>query len=236
MTLPVLNRPEFKDKYPSTDQEFKYYPMTIAQEKILMIAKESDDTNDILDAIVQIVEQCTCKTCVARTMPLCDIEWAYLKIRSSSVSNIAKMSFNEDGVEKPHEFEIDLNKVKIEKTKKHNDLITVTKDVSLKMKLTPMSLYLSDDYRKTEKVADQFDMIMLASIDQIISGDEVMLAANEDQKELKEWLSTIPSKAYEDIEQFFSDAPKLHHELSYKDKNGVEQKIVLSTLNDFFTF
>lgn len=236
MPLPVLTQPEFTGVFPSSDEDFKYSPMTIAQEKILLIAKEADDANDVLDAIVQIVGQCTKGKFKVSSLPLCDIEWAYLKIRAASVSNIAKLSFTEEGVTKPHEFEVDLDKVNMTKSKLKSKLIDIAPGVSLKMRYTPISVYTSKVYRDLEKTADQFDMIMLASIDQIIDGDEITVAANEDQTKLAEWFATIPSRSYEDIEKFFADAPKLHHEITYKDKDDKEQKIELSTLNDFFTF
>lgn len=240
MSLPKIVLPEFKTKLPSNDKAIKYTPMTIKDEKVLLIAKESGEADDIFAAIGNIVEKCVSDTAVKK-LPMCDIEWLFLQIRKSSVSNIVNLSYTEnasdDSEEKEiqHEFKVDLNKVGIQKNKKIKDIININSDVSLKLKWPAFDVYLSEEYKNAEE-SEQFNLIILSSIVKIINGEEMTDPRNEDQVKLKDWILSLPAKTYQDITEFFDNTPKLHYEVKYLDRKGKEQKIVLSTLNDFFTF
>lgn len=239
MPLPTISFPTLKTELPSNKAQVTYRPMSIRDEKVLLIAKESSDSNDILQAIVTIVGNCI-EGKKATELPMCDINWLFLKIRAASVSNIAKLVFTEE-VENAdpiiHEFDVDLDKVEIKKSKEQKTTFPVDTSVSLTMRHTPVSVYLSKEYLdETSTESQKFDLILTNSIDQISTPEEVIDPKLTSKKELADWISTLPAKTYQDIEKFFSETPKLHYEIKYKDQFGKEQTIVLSTLNDFFTF
>ena len=238
MTLPKIELPKFTTTLPSTGAQVEYWPMTIAQEKLLLLAKEGDGENDILQAIVDVVAKCTSDKIRPVNLPMCDINWLFLQIRKVSVSNIAELSYMEpieDGDDKQHDFKVDLNQVIIDKSKLKDRTIKVNDEITITMCYTPVRVYLSKEYVDAS-ASERFDLILRNSIDLISTSDNVNQAQNVPPEELQEWLGNLPTQTYTDIEVFLTGMPSLFYEVKYTDVKGEEQKIVLSELTDFFTF
>lgn len=248
--LPEIHHPKTDVQILSGGNKVKIRPMTLREEKTLMMAKEAaaDEGNEeeILQAIVQIVDACTdfVKEVKAEDLPMFDIEWLYLKIRSISVSDKVRLSFTEDYPEghekfgqdpKEHTFEIDLKEVKAREIKEDKSLIEVSSDISIKMKYPPVGITLTKEYQDASP-EKQFDMLLGASVETIVTTDEMKPVNSIPQKELVEWLNNIPSGAFNKIQEFFADTPSIEHVIKYKDLSGKEQTITLSTLQDFFLY
>ena len=238
MALPKIEKPTFTTTLPSNGAQLEYWPMTIAQEKILLIAKEGDGENDILRAIVTIVEQCTADKIHAAAMPICDLNWMFLQIRKVSVSNIAKLSYMEnveDGEDKQHDFDVNLDQVEIKKTDSWSNRIKVNDDITLTLRPTPVGIFMIEEYINAD-ANKRFDMVLRGSIVSVATEDSVTLLEEQSHKEVEEWIRTLPSSVYTQVEEYLAGMPTLHYEIKYTDSKGEEQKIVLSELTDFFTF
>ena len=242
MALPIIDRPTYTFKIPSTGNNCRFRSMTIKEEKILLVAKEDQDNNEILNAIVQIVKNCCMDNdVVIEKLPLFDIEYLFLKIRSVSVSNIAKMSFTESWDEdgqtktKTHDFEIDLSSIEMQSEVKDEDkLIKVNELVGIELQFPPVMMNLSKEYQEAQTEAALMDILIRNSIKSIYDGDSKITDFTKD--ELQTFIDSLPSAFFEQITSFFEKQPSLFHELKYTDHTGDEQKIELRTLTDFFTF
>ena len=238
MELPKIELPKFTTTLPSTGAQVEYWPMTIAQEKLLLLAKESDGENDIIQAVVDVVAKCTSDKIKPVNLPICDINWLFLNIRKVSVSNIAELSYTEeveDGEDKVHEFKVDLGQVTVDKANVKDRTIKVNEDISITLRYTPVSVYLSKEYVDAD-ASKRFDLILQNSIDLISTADNVIQAKDSKGPELQEWLNGLPTSTYDKMNEFLGGMPSLFYEIKYNDAKGEEQKIVLSELTDFFTF
>lgn len=238
MPLPQIHHPESTVQLlskPGVDVTIR--PMTLRHEKTIMMAKESGEDTDILRSIIQIVSECT-SIPTPTVLPLYDVEWLYLKIRSISVSETVKLTFTEeleDGEEKIHRFEIDLKDVKGKTVDKNISNVIKIGDVALELAHPACQLYLVGDYAKAN-YQEKFDLLLRNSVKSITQGDESFPRETMDPKELDEWLGNLPLDALTKAQEFLGNTPSLYHEIKYEDAKGEEQVIVLSTLNDFFLF
>lgn len=243
MALPIIDRPTYAFEIPSTGKQSRFRSMTIKEEKVLLVAKESNDPNDILTAIVQIVNNCSLDGDLkVEKLPLFDIEYLFLKIRAASVSNLAKMSFTESWEEdgetktKSHDFEVDLSSIEMKKPELADSdrLVKVNDEIGIELQFPPVEMNLSEEYRKTTKEADLMDLLIRHSIKSIYDGDAKI--TDFSKEELARFVDSLPSEFFEKITNFLEKQPSLYHALEYKDHNGETQKIELTTLTDFFTF
>lgn len=233
--LPKIQTPMFDVVIPSSQKKVKIRPMLVKEEKILLMAKQSTDRKDILDAVTQIVNNCIIGTETnVEKLALFDIEYLFIKIRSVSISNKAKVSYRDNEDEKVYDFEVDLDKVEIIKPESQN-VINIGSNISVILKYPQVSVYTEKGFFDLPE-DKMFDKILTFSIDKVFEGDKVYPIQNSNVKEIQDFIDSIPAKEYGSIRDFFVNTPSLNYEIKYTNSKGTERIIKLTTLDDFFTF
>jgi len=234
MALPKIQHPTFEVTVPSTKKKSKFRAMLVKEEKILLMAKQAEDRADQLNSVVQVINNCAMDgDFKVEELAMFDLEYIFLKIRANSVSNIAKLAFRDNDDEKTYNFEIDLNKIEVQFDKDVNTSIEVSNGIILQMKYPNVSMYLDKNLYSMDddKV---FDYMLRACMDKIIEGDSIHICKDANKDELEEFIDSIPSKAFDDIQEFLSNMPSMYHSEKYKNANGDERTIEFRTLEDFF--
>jgi hypothetical protein len=234
MTLPVITLPTFSFKMPSNGLDVKLRPMMVREEKILLIAKQTGERWQVLNAIRQVLQNCIAGEGVKlERFPIFDIEYLFLKLRSISVSNITKVSYRDDEDGKTYDFDIDLDKLEVEIKGKTVKEFTVNKDISIFMEYPPVSVYSSKDIYEA-KEEETFELLVDASIANLKGPGGMMDWKSSPKEERMNFVSSLPTKTANEIRTFFEEMPSLHHEIKYTNSMGTERVIVLRTLDDFF--
>ena len=235
MTLPKISYPTYTIKVPSTKKNVKFRPFLVKEEKLLLMAKESENNSDILLSIKQIVNNCCLdENFDNEKMTIFDLEYIFIKLRAFSVDNIVKVSYKDEEDGQNYEFEVDLNAVEVEFPEKNENNIKISDTFGILMKYPSASLYEDKDFLNLEK--DYLFELIIRCIDKIYEGDNVFEAKNYTMKDLGDFLENLDSKTFVSIQDFLMNSPKLLHVMKYKNSLGNEKEIRLSSLNDFFTF
>lgn len=235
MPLPKIKHPLFDVTVPSTKKKIKLRPMLAKEDKILLIAKESDDDADIFNSIKQVVNNCIMDEVDIDTLSIFDLEYLYLKIRSVSVDNMIRLTFRDNEDEQTYDFEIDLSKIEVEFPPKIEKKIMVDETTGILMKYPPAELYGNKDFFHMDDPTAKMEKLIKMSIDKIFDEDQVYQVKDASEKEIQEFMDSLPLNAVDKINEFMVNQPTIRHELSYTNKNGKIVNIVLNTLNDFFT-
>lgn len=232
--LPKLDHPLFKLKILSPEKEYEFRTMTYAEEKLLLIAKQSGDDNNILLAIKQVVNNC-CQDASfdVDRIAIFDLEYLFLKIRAHSVTNIVTITVKDYDDEKTYNIDIDLNKVIMNTENKQDPLIKVNEDIGILLLYPSASLYGNKEIGESK---DSLFDIVIRCIDKIYNKDAVIDVKNESQEDLKKWVAQLDVKVYEKIRKFYENVPSMRYDIKYTNSLGKEKLITLSSLFDFFTF
>lgn len=235
--LPKIDNPTYQLNVPSTKKTVRFRPFLVKEEKILLMARESDNPADILHAIKQIVNNCgTDPSFDVDKLSLFDLEYLFLKIRAFSVDNKVKVSYRDLEDDKVYDFEVDLNDVEVNfpKNKKDANVIKITDRSGVILKYPPATLYDDQEFLNLDK--DYMFELILRCIDKIYYEEEVYEAKDYRKEELSEFVENLSVKIFEEIQSFLLTTPKIEYKISYKNALGNEREIVLSSLNDFFTW
>ena len=236
MALPKLTTPTYELEIPSTDAKIKYRPFLVKEEKILMMAMESKKNPDIVQAVKDIVSECTFNKVELSDLPMFDVEYIFLQIRSKSVGEVSKLKLlcPDDGVTYA-DLELDLSEVKVQVGDDHTNKITLDNGMGMIMK------YPTIDSFKDSGIQDINATNMLevigACIQQIYEeeGKKTYDPKDQTQKEVTDFIEQLTTKQFQNVQNFFDTMPKLKHTVELENpKTGVKSEIVLQGLNDFF--
>ena len=234
MALPKPVRPEYNLTIPSTGKRIKFMPFSVREEKVLILAAESEETDEIANAIRNTLERCvTTPGFKIDELALFDIELLFLKCRSKSAGETIKiMATDPADPEYSVEHDIDIDAIKVQKTKGHSDLVELSDDYTVKMRYPDLSFFETGvDMTNVEAMSKVLSKCVL----QIIVGDEVYQKADMSDEELEEWIDGLTQTQYQKIMSFFETMPKLSHSFTLKNPNtGNNFTIVLEGLADFF--
>ena len=235
MALPKLTTPEYTLVVPSTGEEIKYRPFLVKEEKILLIAMESEDQNQINDAVLNIVSECTFGKISGTDTPIFDMELAFVRIRGKSVGEKVTLSLLCPDDEKTRvSYDLNLDDVDIHMTDDHTNVVELTDDISLVMKYPTVkdSYSIGDDEgSQTVKI---FDMLKRCIVE-IHDGEEVHNVIDVSKKELTEFFESMTQQQFELLQEFFNTMPKLRHTIEVKNpKTKKKNEILLEGLGDFF--
>ena len=236
MALPKLNTPTYELEVPSTDEKIKYRPFLVKEEKILLMAMESKDNTQIINAVKDIVSSCTFEKLNANTMPMFDMEYIFLNIRAKSVGEISKLKILCPDDKKTYaSVELDLTKVEVQVDDEHSNKIELTDDMGIIMTYPTIDSFLESGI-ETVNANNMLDIIGSCVLQIYEEKDEkVYQAKDQTKKELTEFIESMNTNQFKQIQKFFDTMPKLKHEITIKNpKTKKESKITLTGLNDFF--
>ena len=234
MALPKPLRPEYTTTIPSTGKRIKYQPFTVKEEKVLVLAAEGGDPDEITNAVSNVLSNCITTAGVeVDELALFDVEYLFLKCRAKSVGEKIELQVQDpNDPDFVTEHSVDVDKIKIEESKNHNPLIDLGDNMMIKMKYPDIHFFSSGI--NLQGINNQFDIIAKC-VSQIVSGEEVYQATDMGAGEIEEWLESLTSSQFTKILEFFATMPKLSHSITKKNTNtGENFTIVLEGLADFF--
>ena len=236
MALPKLTTPTYELEVPSTDEKIQFRPFLVKEEKILLIAMESGKNEDIIEAVKQIVEECTFNKLNLGTMPMFDVEYIFLQIRSKSVGEVSKLKLLCPDDRKTYaDVEVKLDDVTVQVDEGHTNKIELDNDMGMIMTYPNIDSFKNSGIT-TITAANMLDVISTCIL-QIYEqkGEKVYEAKDQTQKELSDFIEQLQTKHFKKVQQFFDTMPKLKHTIKIKNpKTKKESEIVLAGLNDFF--
>ena len=236
MALPKLNTPTYELEVPSTDEKIQYRPFLVKEEKILMMALETKDNAQIVNAVKDIVNECTFNKVNISTMPMFDTEYIFLQIRSKSVGEVSKLKLLCPDDKKTYtEVEVKLDDVKVQVDEGHTNKIELDNDMGMIMTYPNIDSFKASGITNIT-AANMLDVISTCIL-QIYEnkGEKVYEAKDQTQKELSDFIEQLQSKHFKKVQHFFDTMPKLKHTIKVKNpKTKKESEIVLAGLNDFF--
>ena len=236
MALPKLTTPTYELEVPSTDEKIQYRPFLVKEEKILLIAMESGKNEDIIEAVKQIVSECTFNKLNLGTMPMFDVEYIFLQIRSKSVGEVSKLKLLCPDDNKTYaEVEVKLDDVKVQVEDGHTNKIELDNDMGLIMTYPNIDSFKNSGVT-TITASNMLDVIGTCIL-QIYEedGEKVYDAKDQTKKELSDFIENLQSKHFKKVQGFFDTMPKLRHTIKIKNpKTKKESEITLQGLNDFF--
>jgi hypothetical protein len=237
MALPKIGIPSFELQLPSTGKSIKYRPFLVKEEKVLLIALESEDENHITTAVRDLIKSCILTPRIkVEDLPTFDLEYIFLRIRAAAVGEIVQMKVvcKDDDVTRV-DVNININDVEVVKNPDHNSKIMLTDDTGIIMKYPSMDRFIEAEFlNKDIKTEEVFDFIA-EHVEQIFTADEVFDASTTSKKEMKEWIEGLTTKQFEAIQKFYETMPKLSHTFTVVNPNtGKESEYTIEGLQNFF--
>ena len=234
MALPKPTRPEYTTTVPSTGKKIKYQPFSVKEEKILILASESQDTDEISNAITNVLESSvTTPGFKVSELALFDIELLFLKARAKSVGESLEVNVTDPDDETytvTHSIEID--KITVTKNKNHTNLIEVSEGTAIKMKYPGIDFFVEGV--NLNNITDRLDLAAQC-IEQLVVGEDVYNKEDMDPGEAQEWLEGLTSTQFAKVMDFFMTMPKLEHSFTLTNTNTKKKfTIKLEGLQDFF--
>lgn len=238
MALPVIAAPIFELTLPSTGKKYKYRPFLVKEEKVLLIALEGGDNDEITNAVKHIIGTCVSKINVEE-LSLFDLEYIFLKLREKSIGDSISLivkhpaGYNSKGEEckVAQEVTVSLSDVEIKKEKDHTKKVQLTDSIGIVFKYPSVSMIRDFGEFNNENA---FRLIEKC-IDYIYDDENTFPASDYKTEEIKEFIDSLSHQQFAKIEKFFDTMPTLEYELKWKcEKCGCEETLTLSGLNDFF--
>ena len=238
MPLPKIVTPTYELELPSSGQTIKYRPFLVKEEKVLVLAMESEDTKQITNAIKAVLKSCVqTKGVKVETLPTFDIEYLFLNIRGKSVGETLEVNIIcPDDSETTVTVDINLDEIEVEKSDDHSNKIKLDANLMMEMKYPSLDQFIKNNFDfKEENQMDQSFQLIATCIDKIYSEEEVWATADCTKKEVNEFLESMNSSQFKEIEKFFETMPKLQHTVEVTNpKTKVKSEVLLEGLASFF--
>jgi citrate lyase gamma subunit len=238
MPLPRIATPTYELELPSTEQTIKFRPFLVKEEKLLVIALESEDTKQITNAIKTVIKNCIeTKGIKVETLPTFDIEYLFLNIRAKSVGEEIDVNIIcPDDEETSVSVKINVDDIKVQTNEDHTNRIKLDDTLMMEMKYPSLEQFIKNNFDISNNSAiDQSFELVASCVNKIYNEDEVWAAADVTKKELMDFLDQMNTSQFKQIEKFFETMPKLSHTIKVKNPNTeVESEVVLEGLSSFF--
>lgn len=241
MPLPKISTPTYELVLPSTGKTIKYRPFLVKEEKILILALESQSTKEITNAIKQVLKDCIItKGIKVEELPTFDIEYIFLNVRGKSVGESLDLiiTCGDDG-ETQVPVTVFIDQIKVEEDPEHKRDIQLDTDLVLRMKYPSLDQFIKTNFdfsanQSSSSIDRSFDIIS-SCIDVIFNAEESWSAADSTKKELTDWIETLNSNQFKEVEKFFDTMPRLSHTVKVTNpKTKVESDVTLEGLTSFF--
>ena len=240
MPLPKIATPSYELELPSTGQIITYRPFLVKEEKLLVIALESEDTKQITNAIKAVIRACVLtKGIKVETLPTFDIEYLFLNIRGKSVGEDLDVKLIcPDDNETEVDVTISLDDIQIQKPEGHSNQIKLDNNLMMELKYPSLNEFIKNNFDPNDTSKNPMDQsfdLIGSCINKIYNEDEVWVAADCSKKEINDFLDSMNSNQFKEVEKFFETMPKLSHTVKVKNpKTKVESDVVLEGLASFF--
>ena len=240
MPLPKIATPTYELELPSTGKTITYRPFLVKEEKLLVIALESEDTKQITNAIKAVIRACILtKGIKVELLPTFDIEFLFLNIRGKSVGeDIEVKLICPDDTETEVSVNINLDDIKVQKPEGHSNQVKLDNNLMMELKYPSLNEFIKNNFDPNDKTQNpmeqSFDLVG-SCISKIYNEDEIWVAADCSKKEINDFLDSMNSNQFKEIEKFFETMPKLSHTVKvYNPKTKVESDVLLEGLASFF--
>jgi len=238
MPLPKISTPTYELNLPSTGKKVQYRPFLVREEKLLVLALETEDPKDITTAMKTVIKNCIqTRGIKVETLPTFDIEYLFLNIRGKSVGEEIEVSIIcPDDEQTTVPVVLNVDDIKVQKSKEHTTKIQIDDSLIMEMKYPSLDQFIKNNFDFSEEnQIDQSFQLITSCIDKIYNEEEVWSTADVTNKEITDFLEQMNSKQFKEIEKFFETMPKLSHDIKVKNPNtGVESTVVLEGLASFF--
>ncbi len=240
MPLPKIATPSYELELPSTGKTIQYRPFLVKEEKLLVIALESEDTKQITNAIKAVIKSCVLtKGIKVETLPTFDIEYLFLNIRGKSVGEDIDVNLIcPDDNETEVSVSVNLDDIKVQKPEGHSNQIKLDNNLMMELKYPSLNEFIKNNFDPNDTSKNPMDQsfdLIGSCINKIYNQDEVWAAADCSKKEITDFLDSMNSSQFKEVEKFFETMPKLSHTLKvFNPKTNVESDVVLEGLASFF--
>jgi hypothetical protein len=238
MPLPKIATPTYELELPSSGKKINYRPFLVKEEKLLVLALESEDTKQITTAIKAVIKACIkTRGIKVENLPTFDIEYLFLNIRGKSVGEELEVNIicpDDEKTQVP--VTIDLDSIECQKVEGHTNKIKLDPNLMMEMKYPSLDQFIKSNFDMTDnnQLDQSFDLIA-SCIDKIYSEDEVWASEDCSKKEMSEFLESMNSAQFKEIETFFETMPKLSHTITVTNpETGVDSDVTLEGLAAFF--
>ena len=235
MPLPKITTPTYELRLPSTDQLIKYRPFLVREEKVLLMAMESEDESQMINAVKTILKNCIISKVKVDDLAIFDIEYLFLNIRAKSVGEQIELNLTcpDDG-ETTVPIELNVEDIKIQKSDEHSKIIPLTDSISVVMKYPSMEMFVKTNFTASARTEDIFE-IAASCIEQVVEGEDVYETKSFSKKEINDFLDSLDTAQFLLIQKFFETMPKLSHTIKVTNPvTNVESDVVLEGLASFF--
>lgn len=239
MALPKIQWPLFEIEVPSQKRKLKFRQILVREEKILLIAKQSGEIRDILLAVKQIVNNCCpdqerdANRFDIDALPIFDLEWIFMQLTAISFNNTVQVTYQDNEDEQLRTFDIDLQKIEMPSIDGVDNNVKINGEMGIIFNFPPASLYRDDFFMSKNTTVEQLvDYLTVKCVRRVYGPEEYTFT----EAELTEFIDNLDIKTMENIRKFFSSIPTMKYTIDYVNEKGNQRKIVLSTLNDFFSW
>lgn len=236
MSLPKIGYPTLELELPSNGKKIKYRPYIVKEEKVLLLALESEEEGPIKEAIKELISNCVTSRIKVEELPSFDLEYIFLKIRAASAGEMITMKVTcRDDNETEVETSINIEEVEVIKPEGHTNKIMLTDTLGIIMKYPSMDRFIESEFLNKDIKTEEVFKFIADHIEQVFDDEEVWDMSTTSKKEMEEWVETLTNKQFEAIQNFYETMPKLRHEFKVKNPNtGVESSYVIEGLQNFF--
>ena len=236
MALPKVGYPTYELELPSNGKTVKYRPFLVKEEKVLLLALESEDEKQVTSAVKDLIKNCVLSRIKVETLPLFDLEYLFLRIRGASIGETITLTVTcLDDNETKAEAHINIDDIKVFKPEGHSNKIALTDEMGIVMKYPSMQRFIELDFLQKELNTEEVFELIAESIDQIYDGEDVFDSTTTTKKEFRTFVDTLTTKQFESIQQFYQTSPKLSHTFTVVNPNtGVDSEYTIEGLQSFF--
>jgi len=242
MPLPKISTPTYELELPSSGKKIKYRPFLVKEEKVLIIALETRDQMQITNAIKQVLSECILtKGIKVEELPTFDIEYVFLNVRGKSVGESIDLLVTcyDDDSNTQVPVTVYVDEVKVQKSKDHKTDIDLGSSLIMRMKYPSLDQFIKNNFDfsnvESESNIDKSFDIIASCIDTVFNSEDAWAASDCTKKELVEFIESLTSDQFKQIEKFFQTMPKLSHTITVKNpKTGVMNTVTLEGLTSFF--
>jgi hypothetical protein len=230
MALPKIKHHTYRITIPSTQKEINFRPFTVQEEKLLLMAKNSEKTDDIINTVKQVIQNCIIEPIDVEKLAIFDIEYIFIKLRSKSVGEIVDLEYTDPETNENIKFKVNLDNIEVKRNPEHINKFSLFENIGVVMRYPTLEEVKSVEENGKEEAV--FTML-LKCIDQIY--DEETVYSDYNEKELNEFINTLPMESMTAIQKFFETMPSVEHTVKLKNKSGETKEVVLKGINSFFT-